>query len=64
MNYNPYFDVPEHLPKGDQELIQKAQRSYSWDINPELAETEEGRQALSEIRSRHYHIEEAKCDAI
>lgn len=59
--FNPYFDVPAHLPEHDQKLIRSAHRMRWEDIEPSQAETEEGRSILDAIARRKYHIDEVRC---
>lgn len=62
--YNIYFDVPEHLPEHDQELIRAAHHQCWEEIEEDAAETEEGRNVLHAIAVRKYHIDEARNDMI
>lgn len=61
MGYNIYFDTPEHLPEHDRKLIDAAHHQCWEDIEPDKAETEEGKNVLHAIAIRKYHIDEARA---
>ncbi len=62
--YNIYFDTPRHLPEHDQSLIDAAHQN-SWEyIEPDAAETQEGRNILHAILTHKYHLDEGRCGMI